>query len=426
VLPPFAMGVLGKLQLAYALFATAGSEDVKTVIKVPGWPDISGKVPLSTGFISHGQIFISGMSGMDMTSFKPVLGGVGPETNQTLHNIKMVMEAAGSDMDHVVGCQVFLADIKDFMAVNAVYAQFFQKPYPARVAMQVGALAGAAKVEIKCAGVVKDVPKEVVQVPGWPEVDKVPLSRGIVANGHVFASGVMGSDVHTGKIAEGGIQAETKQALSNMKEIMEAGGSSMADVVDCAVYLVDMKDFVAMNEAYIAFFPSPKPARIAGQLVSALAGPAKVEIQCFGALASSERKQLVVPGWPDVGAFPLSWGIESGGILHLSGMSGVNFSTGKMVPGGVVAETYATLAHIHRAARAGGSSMANLLDCAVFLADLKDFAVMNKAYAAFFPSAPPARVCTQTGGPLAGNASLEIMCTAALPARTAGQENLIV
>jgi 2-iminobutanoate/2-iminopropanoate deaminase len=78
------------------------------------------------------------------------LGGVAEQTERTLANVRAVLEAAGSSLDKVVRCNVYLRDIGDFAAMNAVYARAFREPYPARTTIQAGALPGGIAVEIEC------------------------------------------------------------------------------------------------------------------------------------------------------------------------------------------------------------------------------------------------------------------------------------
>ncbi|MFI5311779.1 MAG: RidA family protein [Gemmatimonadales bacterium] len=87
---------------------------------------------------------------------KVVPGGIAPETKQVMENIKQVLEKAGSDLDHVVKCTVFLADMKEWDAMNEVYRTYFQKGrYPARSAFGATGLALDARTEIECIAVVK-------------------------------------------------------------------------------------------------------------------------------------------------------------------------------------------------------------------------------------------------------------------------------
>ncbi len=81
-------------------------------------------------------------------------GGIAVETRQTMENIGRVLEYAGSSMDRVVKCTVFLADIAEYQEMNAVYATFFPKDPPARSTVAASGLAFGARVEIECWGLV--------------------------------------------------------------------------------------------------------------------------------------------------------------------------------------------------------------------------------------------------------------------------------
>jgi 2-iminobutanoate/2-iminopropanoate deaminase len=88
-----------------------------------------------------------------------------------------------------------------------------------------------------------------------------PYSQAIVVGDWIFVSGEKGVDPATGRIVEGGIKAETRQALKNIQTILEAADASMEDVVRCVVYMADSEDFGSMNESYASFFPKNPPAR---------------------------------------------------------------------------------------------------------------------------------------------------------------------
>jgi len=102
-----------------------------------------------------------------------------------------------------------------------------------------------------------------------------PFSQAIKAQGvHLYVSGSIG--MQDGQIVKGGIKAQAVQALDNIKAVLDAAGYGFADVVKVNVYLHDMNDFVAMNEVYANYFPSPEPARTTVQ-VSRLPKDALVE-----------------------------------------------------------------------------------------------------------------------------------------------------
>ena len=107
-----------------------------------------------------------------------------------------------------------------------------------------------------------------------------PYSQGISANGTVYVSGQLPIDPATGTFAEGGIKAEARQSLNNIKHILEAEGLSMANVVKVTVLLADINDFAQVNEMYAEFFQQPYPARSAFA-VAALPKGANIEIEAI-------------------------------------------------------------------------------------------------------------------------------------------------
>lgn len=111
-----------------------------------------------------------------------------------------------------------------------------------------------------------------------------PYSQGIQAGNLLFVSGQLPIDPATGAFAGQDIAAQTRQSLSNIRNILAAAGASMNDVVKTTVMLKDIGDFAAMNAVYAEFFAEPFPARAAYQ-VAALPKDALVEIECIAVKA---------------------------------------------------------------------------------------------------------------------------------------------
>lgn len=109
--------------------------------------------PYSQAIEAGGMVFASGQVPIDPATDAFVPGGITEQTRQSLTNAKHVLEAAGTDLSHVVKTTVFLADMADFAAMNEVYAQFFSQPFPARSAVAVKTLPKGALVEVECIAV---------------------------------------------------------------------------------------------------------------------------------------------------------------------------------------------------------------------------------------------------------------------------------
>jgi 2-iminobutanoate/2-iminopropanoate deaminase len=119
-----------------------------------------------------------------------------------------------------------------------------------------------------------------------------PYSAAIDTGAYLFTSGQLGLNPATGVLVEGGIAAETRQALTNLKNVLEAGGASLSDVVKTTVFLRSMDDFAAMNAVYAEFFVKNPPARSAIG-VAALPKGAAVEVE---AVAFHPERKSRKPG----------------------------------------------------------------------------------------------------------------------------------
>ena len=106
-----------------------------------------------------------------------------------------------------------------------------------------------------------------------------PFSDGIVAGNILFVAGQEGVD-DQGKLAAGGITAETKAALDNIQKVIKAAGFELKDIVSVTVYLADIKEFADMNKVYREFMPDPKPARATIQ-AAGLVNNARIEVSAI-------------------------------------------------------------------------------------------------------------------------------------------------
>lgn len=108
----------------------------------------------------------------------------------------------------------------------------------------------------------------------------LPFSEAVRVGNLLVLSGQLGNLPGTTELAPGGMAGEARQAMENVKAILERNGSCMEQVVKCTVMLTDIAEWPAFNEVYVTYFPGPKPARSAFA-ASGLAFGAKVEVECW-------------------------------------------------------------------------------------------------------------------------------------------------
>lgn len=150
--------ILAALIVAAALFASRTDDDEhdgRAVVEMPGM--LEG-LPFSPAVRVDDLIFLSGQIGVDLATLRLVEGGLEPETRQTMENIRRVLEAAGAGLGDLVKCSIFLENIEDWPAFNAVYGEYFadQPAPPARSALGATGLALGATVEVDCIAAVPE------------------------------------------------------------------------------------------------------------------------------------------------------------------------------------------------------------------------------------------------------------------------------
>lgn len=109
--------------------------------------------PYSQAVVAGGMVFCSGQIPLDPGTGQIVDGDVSAQARRVLDNLAAVLTAAGSSLDQVVKTSIFLLDLQDFAAVNAVYAEYFTGVLPARATVQVSRLPRDVRVEIDCVAV---------------------------------------------------------------------------------------------------------------------------------------------------------------------------------------------------------------------------------------------------------------------------------
>jgi len=154
--------------------------------------------------------------------------------------------------EHVVSSKVYLTDLAAFQQMNTAYRSFFSASPPARATVKAGLAGPQANVEIT---MVASAAKRDVISDGRPANPN--LSAAIRSGGRVYVSGMLGNNDEN----KGDAGKQTAETLTRIRQTLQAAGCSPADVVDAVVYLTDVKDFAAMNDAYRPFFAPTFPAR---------------------------------------------------------------------------------------------------------------------------------------------------------------------
>lgn len=222
---------------------------------------------------------ISAQLPIDPVSGQLVVGGVQEQAAQCLKNIKTILESVDVPFDDIVKVNIFLKDLSDTEAVNEVYSRFFPDSgiaravayVPARTVVEVVDLPLHALVQIEAVvshgdgtppQAVEDRHGLIIEANNTDKAPKNPLYTQTVAFSHYNnISGQLPIDAATGKLVAGGVKEQTEQCLNHIKAIVESVDHVLEDVVKINIFLKNIDDIDAVNEAYAKFFPEGTPAR---------------------------------------------------------------------------------------------------------------------------------------------------------------------
>jgi len=237
-----------------------------------------------------------------------VAGGIKEQTAQSFKNIKAILESIDVPFDDIVKINIFLKDLADTEAVNEVYKTFFPDSaiartvgyVPARTTVEAAALPMDALVQIEAVvshgdgtppQAVEDRHGIVIWANNTDNAPKCSLSTQTVAFSHYnHLSAQLPIDPKTGEFVAGGVKEQAEQCLTNIKAIVESIDHVMDDVVKVNIYLKNIADMDAVDEAYKTFFPGGVPARRTVG-VSALEQDALIQIDAVVANAEGTPPQ---------------------------------------------------------------------------------------------------------------------------------------
>jgi len=224
------------------------------------------------------------------------------------------------------------------------------------------------------------------------EPGSAAFSTAVAAGDLVFVSSLSGMEDETGR--PGDVEAATRSVLGRLRDVLEAAGSSVSQLLNVTVCLRRADDFEPMNAAYREFFATDRPARTT--VVTSLAPGALVQMSAVAALKGVARQVLHPPGWA-ASPRPYSYIVGAGGFVFLSGLVSRRGADDRVVPGSVALQTKTILDNAGALLRAAGLDYSDVVTARVFLTDDSYFEAMNDEYRKYFTSGAPARATAITG-----------------------------
>lgn len=354
---------------------------------------------------------------IDPKSGEIVAGGVKEQAEQCLKNIKAIVESIDHAMSDVIRITVFVKNISDIDAVDEVYKTFFPTYVPTRTTVAVAALPMDALVQIEAL-----VSNGVGSIPNAPQAGnlikltnntdnapKNPLSTQTVAFSHYNnLSAQLPIDPKSGTIVAGGVKEQARQCLKNIKAILESIDVPFDDIVRITIFLKNLSDIDAVNEAYTTFFPDSGIARAVGYFpartiieVAALPMHALVQIEAVVShgdgtppQAVEDRHGIIIEANNTENAPKDSLSTQTVAFSHynhISAQFGIDPKSGKLVTGGVKEQAGQCLKNIKAILESIDHGMADVVKINIALRNIADIDAVDEVYTTFFPDGVPAR-----------------------------------
>ncbi|WP_337074921.1 Rid family detoxifying hydrolase [Aeromonas veronii] len=386
---------------------------IKSARNTPHAPQDLGPSTQTVAFSHYNNI--SAQLPVDPTTGKMVSGDVTAQARQCLSNLKAIIESIGHVMDDMVKATIFLKEMADLEAVNAVYREFFPGYLPTRTTLAVAALPLGALVQIDAIisngeGTFPQAPCPLVKLArNSDKAPHNPLSTHTVAFSHYNNIGAqLPVDAASGQLVAGGIKEQAGQCLCNIKAVLESIDVPFDDIVKVTVYLTDLADLEAVNEVYTTFFPDSAIARAVAYLparsvVSAAALPMGALVQMDAVISHGDgtppqlvedRHNLVIRARNTDKAprSPLhTQTVAFSHYNHIAAQLPVDLATGKILTGCVREQTAQCLSHIKAIVESIGHVMDDIVKVNIQLANIADLAEVDAIYTKYFPAYLPAR-----------------------------------
>jgi 2-iminobutanoate/2-iminopropanoate deaminase len=343
----------------------------------------AGTLPFSAATKADGLIYVSGTL--------MAKGDIKQQTAGVLDAIGATLKAAGSGLPNVVAATVYLRNASDAAAMTEVWRTVWPKDAPTRTTISADLVSADALIEIAVVAVPTGGERTIITPAGWSTAN--PYSYAIKTGDTLFMSGLVSRGAKDNQPVEGDVTTQMNTIFANAEELLKAAGFAMSDVVANRVYLTDVAAFGEMNKAYVPHYPANPPAR--ATVIVGLPGPTyKVEVTMTA--VKGAKTMITTPaadGSPGKPSPTLSSAIKVGKRLYLSGLLGNNNDN----KGNVEAQTKEAMARIERTLKAAGFEWTDLVDGAVYITDIANFANMNNGYRPAIGKDFPARATVKTG-----------------------------
>jgi 2-iminobutanoate/2-iminopropanoate deaminase len=400
------------LMVGLSLPAVLPAQSPNPILRPPGFEP---RFPYSPGVVAGELVFLAGQGSRDpKTGRHPE--GFEAQVRQAIENLRAVLEAGNMDLRNLASCHVYLDDLGNYARMNSVYGEMMKEASPVRTTIAMPALPDESHVEIACIAARNAAMKKPVSRDGKPPAKPGLFPPGVQVGDWLFTSGAGSRNPVTGQHPEG-FEAQVKQVMENLGEVLKAGGVGYPNVVWANIYLDDAANIAATDQVFNSCFENGKRARTVS-IVRTIPGDSHVEITLLAASADALKAGKAAA----THTRPSQPGATAADLVLREGERRVRvgplFLSAQSAPGGTIEDQVRAILETHKKTLAPMQmDLSNVVNANVYLKDIADFPKMNAVYRQFFPNDPPARTTVQVKQPGSSPGALvEISLVAFKPA----------
>jgi 2-iminobutanoate/2-iminopropanoate deaminase len=314
--------------------------------------------PYTPGILAGNYLYVSGQGARDAAG--KIASGFDEQARQCLDNVKGVIDAAGLKMDSVVYTQVYLADVKNYDALNKIWSTYFPKNPPARSVVGVANMPTGTPIEISAVAITKGAARKTARLPA-PRHTKAPVSTGVLVDNRFYLGGIVGRDFAKGVIPQDP-KAQVDLMISRANEVLKAAKLQIRHLATATIY-VDVK---FPRELLLKLLEDAVPSETARTIVQTEALPFGAHIEITG-IASRDMKR-------------------EGNCTSIGDTIYCPARTGSI---------QTALKYVNTDLEAARTRVENVVASNVFVDHIDNFNAMNKVYAGVFAKTPPTRTTVQ-------------------------------
>ena len=333
------------------LAASLSAAELKPVLPANAMKPVG---PYSPGIIAGDYLYVSGQGARDAKAYLPPTFEA--QVRQCLDNVKGIVEAAGLKMDSIVYTQVYLKDIKNYDALNKVWATYFPKNFAARSVVGVTMMPTDTPVEVSAVALRTGKLRKSAKLPAVRAAG-APISTGVLVGDRFYLGGIVGRDFGKSTVPDDA-KEQVGLMIDRASEILKAAGLELRHLAQATVYF----DEKLPRESLIRILEEVIPTEAAITLVQVAALPFGAHIELTGVASRHFRRE--------------GHCTSVGDTIYCPARAG---------------ETSTALDQLKTDLHAARSTLDRVVASNVFLDHIDNFAAMNKIYAAYFTKTHPTR-----------------------------------